>query len=188
MRRRAVLAACAVLLAAAGCSASPHAAGQPGYTVSAGQLQRAIGERFPIRHRVEGLLDFDVQAPRLRLLPEHNRVATQFVIEVAGPALRRSYTGELDIDFALRYESSDRSIRAHQLQLRAMRLFGLPERSADVLELYGPKLADEALGEVVLHRLRPKDLALADAMGLQPATITVVPHGLVIGFEMKQPR
>lgn len=187
MKRRAALAAC-WLLAATACSASPDAAGRPSYTVSAEQLQRAIGERFPIRHQVEGLVNFDVQAPRLRLLPEQNRVATQMAIEVAGPALRRSYAGELDLDFALRYEASDQSIRAHQLQLRAMRLFGLPERSADVLELYGPKLADEALGEVVLHRLRPQDLALADAMGLQPATITVVPHGLVIGFEMKQPR
>lgn len=187
VRRRAVLAAWWALAATA-CSASPPTAGQPSYTISAEQLQRAIGERFPIRQRVEGLVDFDVQAPRLRLLPEHNRVATQFTIEVAGPALRRSYMGELDIDFALRYEPSDQSIRAHQLQVRAMRLSGLPQRSADVLELYGPQLADEAVGEVVLHRLRPQDLALADAMGLQPATITVAPHGLVIGFETKQPR
>jgi hypothetical protein len=186
MERRAVLAACWLALAAMGCSASPQSTGQPSYTVSTEQLQRAIGERFPIRHKVEGLLNFDVQAPRLRLLPEQNRVATQMAIEVAGPALRRSYMGELDIDFALRYEPSDQSIRAHQLQLRAMRLFGLPQRSADVLELYGPKLADQALGEVVLHRLRPQDLALPDAMGLQPATITVEPHGLVIGFEKKQ--
>jgi hypothetical protein len=184
MKRRAVLAAC-WLLAATACSASPQIGGQPSYTVSTEQLQRAIGERFPVRHKVEGLLNFDLQAPRLRLLPEQNRVATQMAIEVAGPALRRSYTGELDIDFALRYEPSDQSIRAHQLQLRAMRVFGLPERSADVLELYGPKLADQALGEVVLHRLRPQDLALPDAMGLQPSTITVEPHGLVIGFEKK---
>ena len=187
MMRRAVLAAC-WLWAAAACSASPQTAGQPSYTVSTEQLQRAIGERFPMRHSVEGLLNFDVQAPRLRLLPEQNRVGTQFAIEVAGPALRRSYMGELDIDFALRYEPSDQSIRAHQLQLRAMRLLDLPQRSADVLELYGPKLADQALGEVVLHRLRPQDLALAESMGLQPSSITVVPHGLIIGFETKQPR
>ena len=44
MMRRAVLAAC-WLWAAAACSASPQTAGQPSYTVSTEQLQRAIGER-----------------------------------------------------------------------------------------------------------------------------------------------
>jgi hypothetical protein len=39
--------------------------------------------------------------------------------------------------------------------------------------------------EVVLHTLQPKDLALADVMGLQPGSITVTASGLVIGFVAK---
>ena len=65
---------------------------------------------------------------------------------------------------------------------------GLPQRTAEIIEAYGPKLAEESLHEVVLHRLRPQDLSLADVMGLQPSTITVTPQGLVVGFEAKQAR
>ena len=180
MKGRVVMAAFWLLLGMS------QAIAQPSYKVSAEQLQQAISQRFPVRHKVEGLLNFDVQEPRLRLLPEQNRIASDMVVEVAGPALRRSYNGALELDFELRYEPTDQSIRAHRLQVHSLRLSGLPQRTAEMLEAYGPKLAEQALHEVVLHRLRPQDLALADTMGLQPATITVTSQGLVVGFEAKQ--
>jgi hypothetical protein len=165
-----------------------HAAGQPSYKISAEQLQQVIRQRFPVRHQVEGLLNFDVQEPRLRLLPEENRIASEMLVNVAGPALRRSYTGALDLDFELRYESMDQSIRAHRLRVHSLRLSGLPQRTTEMIEAYGPKLAEESLHDVVLHRLRPQDLALADTMGFQPATITVTSQGLIVGFETKLTR
>lgn len=182
MKRRVVIAVVWLVLGLS------QAAAQPSYKISAEQLQQAARQRFPLRHQVEGLLNFDVQEPRLRLLPEQNRIASDMVVDVAGPALRRSYTGALELDFELRYEPADQSIRAHRLRVHSLRLSGLPARTAEMLEAYGPKLAEQALHEVVLHRLRPQDLALADAMGLQPGVITVTPQGLVIGFETKQAR
>jgi hypothetical protein len=182
MKRRVVVAALWMVLGIS------HAAGQPSYKISAEQLQQVIRQRFPVRHQVEGLLNFDVQEPRLRLLPEENRIASEMLVNVAGPALRRSYTGALDLDFELRYESMDQSIRAHRLRVHSLRLSGLPQRTTEMIEAYGPKLAEESLHEVVLHRLRPQDLALADTMGLQPSTITVTSQGLVVGFEAKQAR
>ena len=182
MKRRVVLAAIGLILGMS------RAAGQPGYKISAEQLQQAIKQRFPVRHKVEGLLNFDVQEPRLRLLPEENRIASEMLVDVAGPALRRSYTGAMNLDFELRYEPMDQSIRAHRLRVHSLRMSGLPQRTAEMIEAYGPKLAEESLHEVVLHRLRPQDLALADVMGLQPATITVTSQGLVVGFEAKQAR
>lgn len=182
MKRRVVVAVICLVLGLS------RAAAQPSYKVSAEQLQRVLSERFPMRHQVEGLLNFDVQAPRLRLLPEQNRIASEMLVDVAGPALRRSYSGAMDLDFELRYEPADQSIRAHRLQVHSMRLSGLPPRTAEMLEAYGPKLAEQALHEVVLHRLRPQDLALADTMGLQPTTITVTSQGLVVGFETKPAR
>jgi hypothetical protein len=55
-----------------------------------------------------------------------------------------------------------------------------------VLDAYSAALARQSFGEVVLHHLRPRDLALADAMGLQPGDITVTPEGLRIGFVNKR--
>ncbi len=48
-----------------------------------------------------------------------------------------------------------------------------------------PGRRGRTLLEVVLHRLRPQDLALPDGMGLHPGRITVTPEGLTIGFVPK---
>ncbi len=48
-----------------------------------------------------------------------------------------------------------------------------------------PGRRGRTLLEVVLHRMRPQDLALPDGMGMQPGSITVTPEGLTIGFVPK---
>lgn len=188
MKRRLLLTAVGALtLGGAACTVA-LGGGQPGYKVSVEQLQQAVARRFPRRYPVvRGLLDIDVQAPRLRLLPELNRLGTRMAVEAAGPALGRSYGGEFDLDFALRYEASDRTLRAHHLRVNSLRFADLPPGPAELLNAYGPALAQQTLREVVLHQLRPQDLALSDGLGLEPGSITVTDKGLVIGFVAKQP-
>ncbi len=158
---------------------------KPHYTVSAALLQRSVAARFPLRYPVPGVLSLDLQVPQLRLLPEQNRVSAEMVVDAAGPALQRSHTGSFEISFALRYETSDRSIHAHQLRFKRLQFPTLQPGVVDMLNTYGPALAQQSLLEVVLHQLRPQDLALADVMGLQPGSITVTEAGLVIGFVPK---
>ena len=43
-------------------------------------------------------------------------------------------------------------------------------------------LIREALPEIVLHRFQPGDLALADALGVEPERIEVTADGLVVWF------
>lgn len=50
------------------------------------------------------------------------------------------------------------------------------------------RIVPDAVGEVVLHKLTPRELALPEAMGLEPQKITVVADGLVIGFGPKPRR
>lgn len=166
-------------------AALPDVQPQPRYTVSAGQLQQVVAQRFPLRYPVAGLLDLDVQAPRLRLLPEQNRVSAEMAVAAAGPALERRHTGTFDVDFALRYEASDRTFRAYQLRFKHLHVAGLQPAASELLNSYGPALAQQSLQEVVLHQLRPQDLALADGLGMQPGSITVTDQGLVIGFVLK---
>lgn len=158
---------------------------QPRYTVSTAQLQQAVAQRFPLRYPVQGMLDLEVQAPRLRLLPAQNRLAADMAVEAAGPALRRSHSGSFSLDFALRYEPGDRTIRAVQLHFQNLQFPSLQPAVVELLNAYGPALAEQSLQEVVLHRLSPQDLALPDTMGLQPGSITVTQEGLVIGFVNK---
>jgi hypothetical protein len=182
MKRRALLLSTAVLALGVMASAAPA----PSYLITEAQLQEALAQRFPLRYQVPGLIELNVAKPRLHLLPEVNRVCSEMAIEASGPALRRSYSGEFDLDFALRYEPADQSIRAHGLQFHSLRLAGLPPEAATVIQGYALAMAQQNLPEVVLHRLRPRDLALPDAMGLQPGDITVTRDGLRIGFVNKR--
>lgn len=182
MNRRALLAAtCRLALAVAGLVPAAGLA-QPRHTVSLGQLQRVLEQRFPRRYPVSGLVDFDLQVPRLRLLPQQNRLGSELPIDVAGPALRRRYSGSVDLDFALRYEPVDQTIRAHGIRVNAAHIEGLRPDAARLLDAYLRSFAEQAMLEVVLHKLRQEDLALANTMGFEPGAITVTPDGLEIGF------
>jgi hypothetical protein len=187
MKRRLFLSAgSGITLGVLGYPAASRGTTQPGYRVSAEQLQRMVAERFPIRYPIANLFDLEVDTPRLRTLPELNRIASDFALLAAGPALRQSYSGSFEVDFRLRYEASDQSIRAHDLRAHSFKLPGLTAHGLALLDAYGQALARQALLEIVLHRLRARDLALADAMGLQPGEITVTEDALVIGFVAKQ--
>ena len=189
MNRRLLLNATAMAgVAAALAGAGTGAQAQPRLVVSARRLQDAVAERFPRRYTVGGLLRLTVDIPFLRLLPELNRVAADMAVNADGPALAAPTTGSFDLDFALRYERSDRSIRAHRLRVRSLRISGLPAPYPDLLDAFREPLARQTFGEVVLHRLSTQDLALAETMGFEPDTITVVADGLVIGFAVRQPR
>lgn len=178
----------ALALALLGGWAARAAFAQPRYKVSAGQLQEALAQRFPLRHAIPGVVELRLQTPRLRFLPEQNRLASELEIEATGPALRRSHTGWVELDFELRYERADQTLRAHGIRVQSVRLPSLQPQAAALLEAYVRSAAQQSLFEVVLHRLRPQDLALAETMGLEPGDITVAQDGLVIEFVARQPR
>lgn len=165
----------------------PAALAQPSYTVPLEQLQEMVSTKFPRSVPVQGLVDLTLQAPRLRLLPEVNRLGAAMVVDAAGAALRRGHAGTFDVEFALRYEASDRSLRAHQIKLGRLDFPTLKPAVNDLLNAYGPVLAEQSLREVTLHQLRPQDTALFDGMGLQPGPITVTAKGLTVAFVNKQP-
>jgi hypothetical protein len=185
-RRRLLTASTRLALGGAAYFALFGARGQPSYTVTTAQLQDAVAKRFPLRKRAQGIMDLTVQAPQLRMMPEQNRLGAAMAVEAGGQALRRAYPGTFDLDFALRYEASDMTIRAHELRVNTLQFDGLPLEASMLLASYGPQLAEQALQGAVLHTLKPQDLTLPDSMGVQPGSITVTAKGLVIGFVNKQ--
>jgi hypothetical protein len=157
----------------------------PQYKVSAALLQQAVAQRFPLRYPMPGLLNLDMQVPRLSLLPAQNRLGAEMALVAAGPALQGSHRGTLELDFALRYEASDLTVRAYQLHFKRLTMPSLQPGVVALLNTYGPTLTEQALLEVVVHRLQPSDLALPDSLGMQPGSITVTDTGLMIGFVPK---
>jgi hypothetical protein len=184
MHRRTSLATLIALLLGTG-GVERLAAAAAGYPVKAQQLQQALSSRFPMRYAVPGLFELTLDEPLLHLLPQRNRLGTLMRVGAEGPALRRRHRGEFDLDFELRYEPADQSIRAHRLRVQSLRVDSLPADSAALLQRAATELAQQQLLEVVLHRLAPRDLALADTMGLRPGAITVTADGLLVGLVNK---
>ena len=172
-------------------SAAPGDSGStaalPRFTVPLDLLQTEVAKRFPLRYPVAGLVNLDLASPRLGLLPEQNRMRAQMPVTAAGPALARTQQGSFTVDFGLRYEHSDRSLRAHQLKVYRFRFPGLPAEALDMLNTYAPALAEQALREVVLYQLQPRETAMADLLGLRPGRISVTEQGLLVELAIKSP-
>lgn len=178
----AVLAACpaASLLAS---EAQPR----PRHKVSAATLFEALSKRFPVRGGLAGLLEVQVSAPRLLLLPARNRIGAALLAQLSGAQLPGAQGGEMDVVFALRYEPTDRTLRAHRAEVLDVRWPGLPPEGMQALRSVLPSMTRQ-LGEIVLHQLSPAELALPDTMGFEPGEIEVADDGVVIFFRPKPPR
>lgn len=161
---------------------------RPRHKISAAELHKALSARFPVRFQLAGLLELQVSAPALLLLPARNRLGASLLAQASGPALQRTQPGELDLLFAVRYVAADRSLRAHSPEILDLRLPGLPADTVRTLQALLPAMAREVVGEVVLHKFSPGDLALPDTMGIEPDQLTVVDDGLVVEFRQKPPR
>ena len=183
--RRLWLAQCAVaaLCAVSGWPMANAAMSLSGYTVSLAELLAMLSERFPRRFPLAGIATLELRAPALALVPEASRLRARIPAELSGPLLPIPQEGVMEVEFGLRYEPKDRSLRAHDIALQSLEINGLDPAAAALLRAWAPRLARQALGEVVLHRLEPKDLALLDGLGMQPGTITVTERGLSIAFE-----
>lgn len=159
---------------------------RPRHKIPAAQLYEALSARFPLRLGASGLLQLQISAPQLLLLPARNKIGATLQALASGPALRRAEAGEADLAFSLRYASEDRTIRAHQPEIIDLRLPGMPSEAAQRLKGLLPAFTRDAVGEVVLHRLTPRELALPDTMGFEPEKLTVLEDGVVIEFGPKQ--
>lgn len=182
MNRRAIVTALACV--AAGRLLARQDEARPRHKISAATLYEALASRFPMRLAFADLLRLQVSAPRLLLLPARNRLGAALVAELGGLQLHAAQAGEMDLVFALRYEAADQTVRAHRPEVLAVRWPGLPPEGLQAVQGLLPAVARQ-VGEFVVHRFSPRELALADTMGFEPREFTVVDDGLVIHFGPK---
>lgn len=181
MERRNLIAALACWPATRLCAqAEPP---RPRHKIPAAQLHEALAKKFPLRLGVAGLVQLVVTAPALHLLPARNKMGAALLAQVSGPRIRRS-DGELDLVFGLRYEASDRSLRATRPEILGVRWPGMAQEQVEAVQSLLPAIA-RRMGEFTLHTFAPGELALADTMGLEPHAFEVVEDGLVVLFGPK---
>ena len=182
-RRRFLLsAACAAPLLTTACSGRtlPRQ-----LSMTTAQLQAKVATKFPKPYPVAGLLQLELQAPALSMLPDTNQIRAVLPATLSGPVLKQTFHGHLDVSFGMRYAPADRTLRAQRVVVNALEIADAPAPLADMLVTYGPRLGEQVLDNLLLYQLEDKDLALADTMGLQPGAITVTAQGLTMALDKK---
>lgn len=177
-RRR--LAAGALMLALAGCATL---GGPRQIDVSEAQLLSRIAAQLPVRQRYLGLFEVTLDQPRLRLLPEENRLGTDLAyrIELALPGAS-DLKGRLELSYGLRYEPSDTTLRLSQARIERLDVEGLNATQAAQVRKLGGLLSEDLMKEAVVHRFKPEDMQSLAGRGYRPGAIRVVPGGLRIEF------
>lgn len=151
-------------------------------TVPAERLQQAIAQRFPIKQRLAEVIELEVLPPRLSLLASSNRLATDIDLKVADRLLGGNYSGSIALDFGLRFEPNDNTIRMTGARVNRVSLAGVPEPYQTAITRNAPRLAERLFDNRVLHQFSDKDLSLVNGLGLEPGEITVTPNGLRVSL------
>ena len=177
--RAALAAPMLLLLGLAGCAGLN---GPRNVSLSQEQLQAQIDRQYPRQQRLLEVIEVNVARPVLRLLPERNRIATDLDLSATERLSGRTVRGSLALDYALRYEPSDASVRLSQVRVQEARLdLGNGPLSPSGARV-GALLAERLLDDFVLYRADPQRLELLQRAGITTAEIVVTPRGVDVRF------
>lgn len=151
-------------------------------TLTQADLQRLIERQFPHQRRVLELIDVTVARPTLRLLPERNRVGTELDLSATERLSGRTVRGSLALDYALRFEPADASVRMTQVQVQEARLdLGGGPLSGSGARV-GALLAERLLDDFVLYRADAQRIERMRQAGIAAADVAVTARGIEIRF------
>ena len=183
MNRRAAAGALVAssVLALLGCAAVPRS-----ITLSEAELQAQLARRFPLQRSVLDSLELQLSDPVLRLDAPANRLAIELTLQGSERRSGRSLQARIALDYGLRWEPSDGSVRLVQPRVRSLQFSDAAlgsARRAELLQRMGITLAERLLDDLVLYRVPDQRLRALRAAGLQPGELKVTPAGLQITIE-----
>jgi hypothetical protein len=170
-----------VLLAACG-----ELTGPLSLTLTESELQAALAKRFPVQRRILEVLELQLSAPSVRLLPQANRLATELAFLGNDKLTGRSLKGVVAMNFGLRLEAADGTVRLTQPRFERVEISndsgapGGPGRLAGQVQRLAGPWAEQLLDDMVVYRISTERLELLRAAGYQPGTLAVTPRGVEV--------
>ena len=190
-RRRAVLrmasaagALCAGALAVlSGCASL---IGTHDVDISESQLGVLMARQFPMERKVMEVIDLNITNPVLTLIPQSNRVGTELDVTAIDRVFGSTALGHVRLDYALRFQPSDHTIRMTQVRVRELTLSSGSSNLHGTAQRIGGLVAENALENLVLYRMKPAQADEMDRLNLVASPITVTPQGLHMSVSPKQ--
>jgi hypothetical protein len=173
--------------------------GPQSITLSERELAQRIEHEFPRNERVLEVLEVEISAPSLTLLPERNRIASRFNLVMRDRLFGSSQRGRIGFESSLRFEPADHSVRLSKVRVDELRLDDAggagATRSGRIptaapaqepprvpLQRIGNLLAEQLLEDYVVWRASPEQVDRLRRSGYQADAVTVTNAGIEISF------
>jgi len=154
--------------------------------ISESQLTLLMARQFPIQRKVMEVIDLDITNPVLTLIPQGNRVGTELDVTAVDRLFGNSAAGHVKLDYGLRFQASDHTIRMTEVRVRELTLASGSNNLHGAAQRLGGLVAENALENLVIYRMKPAQADEMDRLGLVASPITVTPQGLHMSVSPKQ--
>ena len=153
-------------------------------SISQARLTELVLEQFPKSQRYLELFDVTLSEPRVWLIPADNRIGTELHYSLGILALSEQQVGgSLSMNYSLRYEPADASLRLDNVRVQKFDLQGLPSAYAAWGPQLGRLMTQSLLQDLVVHRLDGADLRRVRQAELRPGALKVLPDRLELPLE-----
>ena len=146
--------------------------------ISESQLNLLLARQFPMERKVLEVIDLDITNPVIALIPQDNRVGTELDVAANDRLFGSSAMGHVKLDYGLRFQASDHTIRMTQVRVRELTLSSGSNNLRGAAQRIGGLVAENALENLVLYRMKPSQADEMDRLDLVASPITVTPRGL----------
>ncbi|MFL6695874.1 MAG: hypothetical protein ACJ8GJ_01825 [Vitreoscilla sp.] len=172
-----------VLAALSGCAGL---VGTHDVDISESQLTVLMARQFPMERKVMEVIDLNITNPVLTLIPQDNRVGTELDVTAIDRVFGSTALGHVKLDYGLRFQPSDHTIRMTQVRVRELSLSSGSNNLHGAAQRIGGLVAENALENLVLYRMKPAQADEMDRLNLVASPITVTPQGLHMTVSPKQ--
>jgi len=146
--------------------------------ISESQLALLLARQFPMERKVLEVIDLNIANPQIELIPQGNRVGTELDVTALDRLFGSSAMGHVKLDYALRFQPSDHTIRMTQVRVRELTLSSGSNTLRGASQRIGGLVAENALENLVLYRMKPAQADEMDRLNLVASPITVTATGL----------
>ena len=154
--------------------------------ISESQLTVLMARQFPMERKVMEVIDLNITNPVLTLIPQDNRVGTELDVTAVDRLFGSTALGHVKLDYGLRFQPSDHTIRMTEVRVRELSLSSGSSNLHGAAQRIGGLVAENALENLVLYRMKPAQADEMDRLNLVASPITVTPQGLHMSISPRQ--
>ena len=154
--------------------------------ISESQLNLLLARQFPMERKVLEVVDLNITNPQIALLPLGNRMGTELDVTALDRLFGSTAMGHVKLDYGLRFQPSDHTIRMTQVRVRELSLSSGSNNLHGAAQRIGGLVAENALENLVLYRMKPAQADEMDRLDLVASPITVTAQGLHMSVAPRQ--